>query len=399
MKPRRLATLVALVLPAFLYGLYRFSLGVLVPGLESVYAVSDATAGGVVSASVGLVGLGVIGSGYLAQRFGDLKTILAGFLLFSVSMGAVTVSGGLLSFSVPFLVASFGSGLMITPSYGVAAALFPERRGLAASFVTSFYSFAGFVGPSSAGYLLASYGWDAPFAAFAAVGLVFFLVFLAVLGTGVRSTSTSALSTFGELLRKRVILVLAVAAFFADFGFLVYLSWTPKFLLSSFGASGVSATTIDSFFGIGLGLGGLGTLAGGTLFDRIGGRKSATLSAILPATVMVGVYEANSYAVAIVFVILTGILANMFWSLLTAMCQLNVPKEERTAATSLVQTSGFVGAFLGQGIAGVAGGPVSSVLILTSAVPYLLLMVVVVFFYRDPARSAVPKDISLEGGR
>jgi len=391
MNPRRLATLVALVLPAFLYGLYRFSLGVLVPGLESVYSVSDASAGGILSASVGLVGLGVIGSGYLAQRFGDLKTILAGFLLFSIPMGAITVSHGLLWFSTLFLLASFGSGLMITPSYGVAAALFPEKRGFAASFVTSFYSFAGFVGPSSAGYLLASYGWDAPFAAFAAVGLVFFLVFLAVLGTGVRSSSASALKTFGELLRKRVILALAVAAFFADFGFLVYLSWTPKFLLSSFGASGGNATTIDSLFGVGLGLGGLGTLTGGAVFDRIGGRKSATLAAVLPAMSMLGVYLANSYAVAILFVILTGILANMFWSLLTAMCQVNVPEEKRTAATSLVQTSGFVGAFLGPGIAGVAGGPVSSVLILTAAAPYLLLMVVVVFFYRDPARIAPPR--------
>jgi len=398
MKPRRLATLVALVLPAFLYGLYRFSLGVLVPGLESVYAVSDATAGGIVSASVGLVGLGVIASGYLAQRFGDLKTILAGFLLFSASMAVISVSAGLLSFSAPFLIAAFGSGLMITPSYGVAAALFPERRGFAASFVTSFYSFAGFLGPSSAGFLLASYGWDAPFAAFAAVGLVFFLVFVAVLGTGLRSSSTSALGTFGDLLRKRVIVVLAVAAFFADFGFLVYLSWTPKFLITSFSSSGASTTTIDSFFGIGLGLGGVGTLVGGALFDRIGGRKSASLAAILPAIAMLGVYLANSYEVAIFFVLLTGILANMFWSLLTAMCQVNVPEERRTAATSLVQTSGFVGAFLGPGIAGVAGGPVSSVLILTSAVPYLLLMVVVVFFYRDPIRAVLPKALSGSGG-
>jgi MFS family permease len=353
--------------------------------------VSDATAGGIVSASVGLVGLGVIGSGYLAQRYGDLKVILAGFLLFSVSMGAITLTSGLLFFSLLFLLASFGSGLMITQSYGVAAALFPERKGFAASFVTSFYSFAGFVGPSTAGYLLAAYGWHAPFAGYAAVGLVFFVVFLAVLGTGVRTSSTSALSTFGELLRRRVILVLAVAAFFADFGFLVYLSWTPKFLVSSFGAAGWSATTIDSIFGVGLGLGGLGTLASGTLFDRIGGRKSATLSAVLPAIAMFGVYLANSFAVAILFVLLGGILANMFWPLLTAMCQVNVPEEKRTAATSVVQTAGFVGAFLGPGIAGVAGGPVSTVLILTSAVPYLLLMVVVASFYRDPKRSAPPR--------
>ena len=391
MKRRNLLRIAALVLPAFLYGLYRFSVGVLVPAFETTYGINDATAGEVVSASVGMVGLGVISSGYLAQRFGDQKAIVAGFLIFSVPMGIITLGGGLAPFSALFLVAGFGSGLMITPSYGVAASLFPDRKGFAASFVTSFYSFAGFIGPSSASYLLSTYGWHAPFAEFAAVGLAFAAVFIAALGLGGRASAGGALGAFGELLRNRVVLVLSVAAFFADFGFLVYLSWAPKFLVSTFGAVG-SVTTIDSIFGIGLGLGGLGTLTGGFLFDRIGGRKSATAAAALPAVMMLGVYLAGSFPVMIAFVILTGILANMFWSLITAMCQVNVPEEKRTAATSVVQTSGFVGAFLGPGIAGVAGGPVAPVLIATSVLPYVVLMAVVLTLYRDP------KDLN-RGGR
>jgi len=391
MKPRRLATILALVLPSFMYGVYRFSVGVVVPELESVYAIDDATAGLVVSASVGFVGLGVIGSGYLAQRFGDVKAILAGFLLFSVPMGVTTVASNLPVFSGLFLVASFGSGLMITPSYGLASALIPQRKGFAVSFVTSGYNFAGFVGPSTTGYLLTTYGWGAPFAVFAVLGIVFFLVFLAALGRGVRSTSTSPLSTFAELLRTKVIRVLAVAAFFADLGFLVYLSWAPKFLLSSFASGGASATTIDTIFGVGLGLGGIGTLAGGALFDRFGGRKSATLAGVLPAIVLFGVFVANSFVIAVVFVLLAGLFANMFWSLVTAMCQVSVPEERRTAATSLVQTAGFVGALLGPGIAGVIGGPVPPVLILTSAAPYAVLAVVVASLYRDPKRATPPR--------
>ena len=130
MKPRRLATIIALVLPAFLYGLYRFSLGVLVPGLESVYSVSDASAGGILSASVGLVGLGVIGSGYLAQRFGDLKTILAGFLLFSIPMGAITISHGL-----ALLLAALPAGLLRerpddNPFLRGRRRLFPRAKGV-----------------------------------------------------------------------------------------------------------------------------------------------------------------------------------------------------------------------------------------------------------------------------
>jgi DHA1 family inner membrane transport protein len=391
MNSRRIATILALVLPSFMYGLYRFSVGVLLPGLEAVYTVNDATAGLVVSASVGLVGLGVIGSGVLAQRYGDVKVILAGFLLFSFPMAAIVVSNSLLLFSLLFLLASFGSGLMITPSYGLAASLFPNRKGFAVSFVTSGYNFAGFVGPSTAGYLLTTYGWGAPFGAFAAIGLLFFVIFIAVLGRGVRSSSVSPLGTFAELMRTRVIRVLAVAAFFADFGFLVYLSWAPKFLLSSFGPGGASTTTIDTIFGFGLGLGGLGTLAGGNLFDRIGGRKSATIAGVLPAIVLIGVFVANSIELAIVFVLLTGVFANMFWSLITVMCQVSVPEDRRTAATSVVQTAGFVGAFLGPGIAGFVGGPVSSVLILTSAAPFIVLALVVAFLYRDPQRTQPPR--------
>jgi MFS transporter, DHA1 family, inner membrane transport protein len=391
MRAGRRAAILALVLPSFMYGLYRFSVGVLVPGLEGAYSVNDATAGLVVSASVGCVGLGVLGSGYVAQRLGDLKAILAGFLIFSVSMGTVVLSSGLPLFSIFFLVASFGSGLMITPSYGLAAALFPRRRGFAVSFVTSGYNFSGFVGPAATGYLLATYGWDAPFAAFAAIGTVFFLVFLAVLGSGARSSTTSPLGAFGKLLRMRVILVLSVAAFFADFGFLVYLSWAPKFLLSGFGAANGGATAIDSVFGVGLGLGGFGTLAGGGLFDRIGGRKSAMIGGVLPAVALTGVYLANSFDLAVVFVLLAGLFSNMFWSLLTAMCQVNAPEEMRTPATSVVQTSGFVGAFLGPGVAGLAGGPVSPVLMLTSVVPLATMALVVALLYRDPKGPEPPK--------
>jgi MFS family permease len=107
--------------------------------------------------------------------------------------------------------------------------------------------------------------------------------------------------------------------------------------------------------------------------------------------VLIGVFVANSFEVAIIFVLLTGVFANMFWSLITVMCQVSVPVDRRTAATSVVQTAGFVGAFLGPGIAGFIGGPVSSVLILTSAVPFVVLALVVAFLYRDPQRASPPR--------
>jgi len=90
----------------------------------------------------------------------------------------------------------------------------------------------------------------------------------------------------------------------------------------------------------------------------------------------------------VVFVLLTGVLGNIFWPLITAMCQESVPVKDRTAATSVVQTAGFVGAFIGPGLAGIAGGPVAPVLAITSAAPYFVLALIVGIFYVNPARSA-----------
>ena len=87
--------------PSFMYGLYRFSVGVLVPGLEAVYSINDATAGVVVSASVGAVGLGVIGSGVLGpaiwRREGDTWGVPA---LLSLAMGVILISNSLVFFFV-----------------------------------------------------------------------------------------------------------------------------------------------------------------------------------------------------------------------------------------------------------------------------------------------------------
>ncbi len=398
MNARQLVAVFAVLLPAFMYGFYRFSVGVLVPTLEKVYSVGDPTAGAIVSGSVGLVGIGVIASGFLSQRYGDLKVILGGLVLFSVAMAAVTISAGIAAFSALFLVASLGSGLVITPSYSIAAALFPKRKGFAASYVSAGYNFAGFIGPAATSYLLAGYGWNAPFLMFTGVGLLIFLVVIAVLGRGAPPSSGSGLRSFASLLKIRVVRVLSLAVFFADLGFLVYLSWAPKFLALNFGATASDATTLDSVFGIGLGLGGLGTLAGGNLYDRIGGRKSIVVAGLLPAGALVGTYLAPSFLVVVVFVLLTGILGNIFWPLITAMCQENVSQQDRTAATSVVQTAGFVGAFIGPGLAGAAGGPIAPVLLLTSAAPYLVLTFIGGVFYVDPKRQAAPRTITGETG-
>ena len=362
MERRTALGLVAILLPPLLYSFYRFSIGALVPAFESTYSVSDATAGGVVSASVGLVAIGVFGGGLLAQRLGDARTILLGLVIFSASEAAVVAAGSLWEFSAFFFAASFGTGLVITPSYGVIASLLPGRRGLAVSLISAAYSSGGFVGPSLAGYLLVYRGWDAPFLALALIGTAFTAVFAAVFGRSGKGGPAQPSISYAKVLAIRAVLVLAVADFFADLGFLVFVSWTPKYLISAFSVTGGGTATIDTIFGVGVGLGGVGALAAGILFDRLGGRRSLLLSASLSALLFAGLYLASPLPLALALVLVTGFLSNTFWPLLTATAQVSVPEGQVTSAMGVVQTAGFVGAFIGPGLAGLIGGAVSSAL-------------------------------------
>jgi|GEM_PF-2749266 len=388
MERRTALGLVAVLLPPLLYSFYRFSIGALVPAFESTYSVSDATAGGVISASVGLVAIGVFGGGLLAQKLGDARTILLGLVIFSASEAAVVVARSLWEFSAFFFLASFGTGLIITPSYGVIASLLPGRRGFAVSLISAAYSSGGFVGPSLAGYLLVYRGWDAPFLALALIGAAFTAFFAAVFGRSGKGGPAQSRISYAKVLAIRAVLVLAVADFFADLGFLVFVSWTPKYLISAFSVTGGGTATIDTIFGVGVGLGGVGALTAGVLFDRLGGRRSALLSASLSALAFAGLYLATPLPLALAVVLVTGFLSNSFWPLLTAMAQVSVPEGQVTSATSVVQTAGFIGAFLGPGLAGLIGGAVSSALILATVLPYAVFLVVIMTGYRDPATPA-----------
>lgn len=386
MEARRAASLIAVLLPALLYSFYRFSIGALVPAFEATYSVSDVTVGEIVSASVGLVAVGVFAGGVLAHRLGDARTVIIGLFVFTVSEALVPAAPGLTEFSAVFFAASLGIGLVITPSYSVIARILPERRGLAVSLVSAAYSSGGFVGPSLAGYLVVFHGWDAPFLALALIGAGF-TVFFAAMNRGSGTKAVASPVSFTGAIRKRAVLALSIADFFADFGFLVFVSWTPKYLISSFAVTGGTAATVDTIFGVGVGLGGFGALLAGAMFDRVGGRRSLLVCGGLSAVSFVALYLSAPLALALGVVLFAGFFSNTFWPLFTAMAQVSVPEGQVTSATSVVQTAGFVGAFFGPGVAGVFGGATSPVLLATTVVPYAVFLSVVLAFYRDPPQS------------
>ena len=96
-----------------------------------------------------------------------------------------------------------------------------------------------------------------------------------------------------------------------------------------------------------------------------------------------GVYLSSSLLMAVALVIIGSFFFNWFWSLLTLMSQTSVPKESRSASTSLVQTAAFLGAFVGPGSSGSWEEPRRSPCSIAVVVPNALYTVVMVFFYRE----------------
>lgn len=379
----RYTALLAVMLPNFVYGFFRFSTGFLLPGLEDVYSIGDAVAGAIVSVSVGMVGIGVFLSGYSSRRYGERLTIMAGFLTFAVSMGGVVASANIYEFTSLFLLASFGSGLMIPASYGLIGRTLQQRRGIAVGIITSGYNIGGLVGPPLVTFVLVTYGWSASFISFSSVGLIGLVLFAVMLGRKGEDRSEASKVSTRSLLRNRSIVILMVANFIADLAFLSYVSWTPSYMTDRFKLQGSSSEVIGAFFGAGVGLGGLGAVAAGTLFDRIGGRRTTLLGGVTCALSALGIYVTGSFLTSTVLVVMTGFLSNWFWTLLTAMAQASTSQENRADAISLVQTAGFVGAFVGPGLAGLIGGAASLPLILTVVLPYLAYSVLVAGAYRD----------------
>jgi predicted MFS family arabinose efflux permease len=379
----RYAALTAVALPPLVYGMFRFSIGVLVPKIESQYAINDSVMGLIVSISVGIVGIGVFASSSVAERYGERMTILLGLTLFSVPLIGVPFSASLVAFSLLVMMSSLGSGLFIPAVYGAVALLMPKRRGIGAGIVSSTYNVGGLLGPAVTGYLLLFFFWGVSFLVIALAGGISIVVFLVAFHGEMGGKTQGNRDQLGSVLRNRSVVVLALAALLADGSFVTYLTWTPEFLLRSFDVSGSFTAVVDLLFGIGIGLGGIGVFLAGFLLDKIGGRRSAALGGGVAALALVGVYLSGSLFASLLLMLVGSFFLNWFWSLVTVMSQLKVGAKQQSAATSLVQAAGFVGACAGPGLAGLLGGAEALPLVLTVVLPYVAYEAVIVFLYRD----------------
>lgn len=115
--------------------------------------------------------------GSIADQRGRKFGMLLGTFLFIVGMGLVAIAPSFLSFSVALLLAILSKYLFDPSMQAYFGDRIPyERRGTALAVTEGSWSLAFVAGVPLMGYLIARFGWNAPFPLLAGLGLLMFAV-------------------------------------------------------------------------------------------------------------------------------------------------------------------------------------------------------------------------------
>ena len=115
--------------------------------------------------------------GSIADHRGRKFGMLAGVLLFTISMSLVALFPNFITFSIAILLAIVGKYLFDPAMQAYFGDRVPyERRGTALAVTEASWSLAFIAGVPLVGFLIAGYGWDAPFGLLTGLGLVMFVV-------------------------------------------------------------------------------------------------------------------------------------------------------------------------------------------------------------------------------
>src|SRR5687768_1460600 len=115
--------------------------------------------------------------GSIADQRGRRFGMLSGIFLFTMGMGLVTIAPSFLTFSIAVLLAILGKYLFDPSMQAYFGDRIPyEKRGTALAVTEGSWSLAFIFGIPLSGYLIATYGWNAPFPPLAGLGVVMFVV-------------------------------------------------------------------------------------------------------------------------------------------------------------------------------------------------------------------------------
>lgn len=148
----------------------------------------------------------LIPAGVMADRFGRVRTIVVGMVLFSVSSLMLVFVKDLLQFAVARAIEGIGSAVVTPAVFALTADLAPaEKRGSGMGFTSTMETVASLAGPTVGGIIAQTAGFTFPFYAAFVMALVsgaFVLLIRDRAATSRTSSSESPLAIFTSLRRN-----------------------------------------------------------------------------------------------------------------------------------------------------------------------------------------------------
>jgi len=249
-------------------------------------------------------------------------------------------------------LAGVGGGIINPTIYTWLGEYLPTSRGLMLGFGNAIFFIGGMSGSWLAGILLMTHSWDIPFKLFTLVSFAALLIYLPIF----RVSKTKAKPGLGltqgyrRLLKSRNVLLIYCSMFTVNFAFVIFITWTPTFLLTIRGLNIAEAGLAIAFFSI---IGAGSSIILGYLSDRLG-RKVLIFSLGIASAFLTYLFYSLTldFPMIILFVSLCGFLIAPYWSLLLAFAQETV--ETVGTVTGLVQNGAILGGIPGPIIIAVA---------------------------------------------
>lgn len=313
------------------------------------YGLNNAEVGLISSAFFLVYALTQIPSGVLGDKFGRVRFIVFGFIVFGLFTGLTGLAGGLGILLLYRAMAGFGQGFYYGPQFSLSGDLIPTKhRTLGSAIINSGQAFGISLGLIASSYISfdLGLGWKAPFYVFAiptilvGVGIWFFIRDPRQ-GSSQVAANQPKPPSIRSLFRIRNLVLTFVIVFCSIYGFFVMVTWLPTYLevardipraSTGYVASLIAFTSVPT------------SLVFAHFSDRIGRRRPLLLIVIPLAIISILTLilaPQDNFAILIVALVLYGMFGKLATDpLLIALVGVNTPSSISATAFS---TFNFIG--------------------------------------------------------
>jgi MFS family permease len=299
-----------------------------------------------------------IPAGFLADRFGRVKVLVAGYLLFAVGTFFSGIVSGLGLFLVVRAITGFGEGTYYGPQYAISSATLPKKyRGLSSAIINSGMALgisAGFIASSYLTYTLHK-SWQTSFFIFGGLTAVVAILIGVFVKDDVKKTTPTkkepAEKADLKLLFSRNHIFTYILIFCSLYGFFGMLTWLPYYLQTVRGVSGSQTGIISSLVpwaSI------PGALLFGYLSDHIKNKKPLVLFlAMLGAICQIVIPYTQNYSLMITGLVIYGMVGKLALDpILVSYVAENTPTAMYSRAYSIFNFAGMVSSIFAPYITG-----------------------------------------------